>query len=67
MAKQDLSSEVDSDMSGRQKQPVELLKAVIGFGTLFMIAEGDLPCAGSENVTRPYTLWRPFTPIVCQH
>lgn len=37
------SSEMDSDMSGRQKQPVELLKAVMVFGTLFMIAEGDLP------------------------
>lgn len=29
-------------MSGRQKQPVELLNAVMVFGTLFMIAEADL-------------------------
>lgn len=33
---------MDSDMSGRQKQPVELLNAVMVFETLFMIAEADL-------------------------
>lgn len=54
-------------MSGRQKQPVELLKAVMSFGTLFMTAEGDLPSAASEEVSRPYGLWRSFTPLVCQH
>lgn len=58
---------MDSDMSGRQKQPVELLKAVMGFGTFFMTAEGDLRCAASETVTRTYGLWHSFTPIVCQH
>lgn len=43
-------------MSVRQKQPVEVLKAGMVFGTLFMIAEGDLACAASGKVTRPYAL-----------
>lgn len=50
-------------MSGRQKQPLELLKAVIVLGTWFMIAEGDLPCAGSEKLPDHASYGVPLHPL----